>query len=223
MEATNMAVAYSHNGTIIRQIDTNPPLERVFYTTFSNLSNGVDTPIIGSSYNTVLEKQIAQETALKDVTTVGRVSSNPNGDKLLIDFTNYIQGKKRAVLEFLVKVYSCVSYATNVFYVNSTSQIRLPASTDGFILLLTSDNTGVYVKNSVFNDRVQISAFSGYNYTKDRWMPVKYEYNFENKSYDMYLYGIKTLTKSFNSTQLQLRVSLWDGVSLDFTDVSLWT
>lgn len=218
-----MAVAYSHNGTIIRQIDTNPPLERVFYTTFSNLSNGVDTPIIGSSYNTVLEKQIAQETALKDVTTVGRVSSNPNGDKLLIDFTNYIQGKKRAVLEFLVKVYSCVSYATNVFYVNSTSQIRLPASTDGFILLLTSDNTGVYVKNSVFNDRVQISAFSGYNYTKDRWMPVKYEYNFENKSYDMYLYGIKTLTKSFNSTQLQLRVSLWDGVSLDFTDVSLWT
>ena len=75
----------------------------------------------------------------------------------------------------------------------------------------------------MFNDRVQISAFSGYNYTKDRWMPVKYEYNFENKSYDMYLYGIKTLTKSFNSTQLQLRVSLWDGVSLDFTDVSLWT
>lgn len=218
-----MAVAYSQNGTIIRQIDTNPPLERVFYTTFSNLSNGVDTPIIGSSYNTVLEKQIAQETALKDVTTVGRASSNPNGDKLLIDFTNYIQGKKRAVLEFLVKVYSCVSYATNVFYVNSTSQIRLPASTDGFILLLTSDNTGVYVRNSVFNDRVQINAFSGYNYTKDRWMPVKYEYNFENKSYDMYLYGIKTLTKSFNSNQLQLRVSLWDEVSLDFTDVSLWT
>lgn len=199
--------------------------EKVFYTKFSNLVNGTDTPDIGVAYSTVLSRYTGQVTPLTTVTSTGRVDSNPNGGKLLIDFEDYTRGKKRAILEFLVRVVSSVSYSTNVVYTTYSPQIWLQnsvSSGDSCIRLLTGDATGVYVRNSVFNNRVQLEPFVA-GYSKDGWIPVKYEYDFENKVDVLYLYGIKTYTKSFDTASpLQLWVSLWDGVTLEFTDVSLW-
>lgn len=198
--------------------------EKVFHTRFNNLSGGVDTPIIGSAYSTPLTQVTAVTTPLQDVTTVGSVNSSPAGEKKLVDLSSYIQGKKRAVLKFLVKIQTSNSYATIALIIHSP-QLRLPPSNSVNILLMASNTSNVFVRNNLNNNTISFLPFSQ-NYSSDRWMDVQLNMDFEAKKYDVYLYGIKAYTwgiSDSNLGSLPIIVSLWDGVTLYFTNVELWT
>lgn len=196
--------------------------EKVFHTQFSNLSSGVDTPIIGSAYSTPLTRVAGLTTPLNNLYTVGSVSSSPNGEKTLIDLSSYIQGKSRAVLKFLVKVYSAVSYATNIMVVyNPQIWLAGPGSSSAMVLL-SNNNTNVYLRNSVANNRITLANLTG-SYTSDGWLDFQFEIDYVEKKYIAYICGIKAYSYSFNSSSLTLTVSLWDGVTLYFTNVELWT
>lgn len=193
--------------------------ELVFYTNFSNLNNGVDTPIIGENASTDLTQVTSISTPVL-ATSGGQTTSSPGGYKKIVNLSSYVSGKKRAILHYLINCNPNNSYCTISNSISGSYGI-LFQTTSTNIKISTSDTSSIKVPNTSSNP-VQLTRFV-YNYTSDKWKSVDWIIDYEQKKLQLYIYGILVYEINYNATSLEIGVGLLDGCSITVTDIKLYT
>ena len=192
--------------------------ELVFYTNFANLSNGIDTPIIGEQITTDFSQQINVSTPV-NATTAAKSTSSPSGYKKLLNLSSYISSAKKVKLHYLVNSKPNNSYCT-LNHVISNAPGILFQTTSGGIRVQTSDTSIIKVP---FNGSNPISLVRFvHDYTVDRWAAIDLQIDYIQNKLQLYIYGILVYEKSHSSKNLEIGSSLFDSCEMAFTDVQLY-
>ena len=192
--------------------------ELVFYTNFANLSNGVDTPIIGEQITTDFSQQINVSTPV-NATTAAKSTSSPSGYKKLLNLSSYISFAKKVKLHYLVNSKPNNSYCTLSHVISNAPGILFQTTSSG-IRVQTSDTSIIKVPFTGSNP-ISLARFVQ-NYTVDRWAAIDLQIDYIQNKLQLYIYGILVYEKSHSSKNLEIGSSLFDSCEMAFTDINLY-